>query len=336
MRSKGIEKVDRAERLINLVLYLLCAPEPVTADQVRTEVYGYDPDSSDEAFLRMFERDKDDLREAGVPIELVPTAEGRDGYVVDRRAFYLPPLELTPAEMAAARLVADALDEKSGFVAVEDLRHAVLKLASRMPAPAEPDGPVVVRLAEDELAERVRTLYSAIRRRKVVTFTYEAMSSGEATARTVEPFGLFYTRAAWYLVGRDRERGALRTFRVSRMLDDLTVNSRRPHQADFDVPADFDVRRHGGLPWEIGEPDLPHARVWFAPDAAWLAEKEVTGSGSFTRRTGGSGVWEVSDANEERLVRWVLGFAGRAEILAPAALRQRVARRFADAADKES
>lgn len=329
-----MEKVDRAERLINLVLYLLDASEPVTADRIRLDVYGYDPQASDEAFIRMFERDKDDLRDNGVPIEVAATADGKDGYRVDGRAYHLPPLDLTPAEMAAARLVADALDERSGFVAVEDLKHAVLKLASRMPAPTEPGGSIVVRLAAAAQAERVRTLYSAVRRRKAVAFTYETMSTGEKSVRTVEPYGLFYTRGAWYLVGRDRDREALRTFRVSRMQPDLAVQGQQPHRADFEVPGDFDVSLHGGLPWEIGERDLPKARVWFAPSVASLAEKQVAGSGRFAHREDGSAVWAIEDANEKRLVEWVLGFANQAEVLAPTELRERLAGRFADAADR--
>jgi proteasome accessory factor B len=327
-----MDKVDRTERLINLVLYLLDASEAVTADRIRLDVYGYDPEAADDAFLRMFERDKDDLRDTALPIEVAATADGKDGYRVDRRAYHLPPLDLAPAEMAAARLVAGALDERSGFVAVEDLKHAVLKLASRMPAPPQPEGSVVVRLAADAQSERVRTLYSAVRRRKAVTFTYETMSTGETSIRTVEPYGLFYTRGAWYLVGRDRDREALRTFRVTRMHSVLAANKQRPHRTDFEVPADFDVGLHGGLPWEIGERDLPRARVWFDPAVASLAEKQVAGSGRFMHLKDGSAVFEIEDANEGRLVEWVLGFAAQAEIVAPAALRERLASRFADVA----
>ena len=68
--SRPIRRQDmqRAERLLDLTMYLLARTEPVSAEQVRQEVEGYDPDATDEAFLRKFERDKDDLRNAGIPI----------------------------------------------------------------------------------------------------------------------------------------------------------------------------------------------------------------------------------------------------------------------------
>ena len=60
------------ERLLNLLAFLLTAGRPVSADEIRMTVAGYDQDN-DEAFRRMFERDKDLLRNMGIPLELAPT-----------------------------------------------------------------------------------------------------------------------------------------------------------------------------------------------------------------------------------------------------------------------
>ena len=60
----------RAERLVNLVLCLLSTRQYLTAERIRATVPGYEPDRpSDEAFFRMFERDKAELRDLGVPLE---------------------------------------------------------------------------------------------------------------------------------------------------------------------------------------------------------------------------------------------------------------------------
>ena len=56
-----------------------------------------------------------------------------------------------------------------------------------------------------------------MRDRKVVTFGYRAMGDGESSVRSAEPYGLFYLSGHWYLAARDRDRGALRNFRLSRM-----------------------------------------------------------------------------------------------------------------------
>ena len=55
------------ERVINLLIYLLESPEPASAADIRHTVAGYGQES-DEAFHRMFERDKDLLKRLGVPL----------------------------------------------------------------------------------------------------------------------------------------------------------------------------------------------------------------------------------------------------------------------------
>ena len=62
----GISKV---ERLMNLVIALLSTRTYITAERIRETVYGYSDSPSDEAFSRMFERDKNELRDLGIPLE---------------------------------------------------------------------------------------------------------------------------------------------------------------------------------------------------------------------------------------------------------------------------
>jgi hypothetical protein len=52
------------ERIINLLAFLLTVGRPVTADEIRHTVAGYD-EKSDEAFRRTFERDQDLIRSPG-------------------------------------------------------------------------------------------------------------------------------------------------------------------------------------------------------------------------------------------------------------------------------
>ena len=73
-------------------------------------------------------------------------------------------------------------------------------------------------------------LQATIRRRKLVAFTYHAMSSDRTEALEVEPYGLFFISAHWYLAARDREREELRNFRLSRM-SAVKVNSARSQSA---------------------------------------------------------------------------------------------------------
>ncbi|HVV10689.1 MAG TPA: WYL domain-containing protein, partial [Amycolatopsis sp.] len=62
----------RAERLVNLVICLLSTRQFLTAERIRSAVPGYESadgsKATDEAFKRMFERDKAELRDLGIPL----------------------------------------------------------------------------------------------------------------------------------------------------------------------------------------------------------------------------------------------------------------------------
>ena len=95
------------ERILNLLAFLLTAARPVTADEIRMTVAGYDQDS-DDAWRRMFERDKDLLRRLGIPLETLPTdAWGVEhGYAVPRGRYALPDPDLSDEERTALWLAA--------------------------------------------------------------------------------------------------------------------------------------------------------------------------------------------------------------------------------------
>ena len=88
----------KSERLLNLLITLLVSRTYVTKERLRAIVEPY-REAGDEAFEKMFERDKEELRSLGIPIEVgfVDRAfEDEPGYRVERSAFELPEIDLTP------------------------------------------------------------------------------------------------------------------------------------------------------------------------------------------------------------------------------------------------
>src|SRR6201994_2934618 len=89
----------RAERLVNLVICLLSTRQFLSAERIRTAVPGYEASdgsrSTDEAFKRMFERDKAELRDLGIPLETGRNShfDSEDGYRIKRGEYELPPIE---------------------------------------------------------------------------------------------------------------------------------------------------------------------------------------------------------------------------------------------------
>jgi proteasome accessory factor B len=87
----------RAERLVNLVICLLSTRQFLSAERIRDAVPGYEASdgskATDEAFKRMFERDKAELRELGVPLETGRNShfDSEEGYRIRRGDYELPP-----------------------------------------------------------------------------------------------------------------------------------------------------------------------------------------------------------------------------------------------------
>src|ERR1700750_2524677 len=83
----------RTERLLNLVICLLSTRSWLTKEQIRAAVPQYAECATSEAFDRMFERDKEDLRELGIPIVTGTHSawfEDEQGYRIDRGAYARP------------------------------------------------------------------------------------------------------------------------------------------------------------------------------------------------------------------------------------------------------
>ena len=128
---KPVGKRDKVERQLNLVICLLSTRQFVSAEYIRRNVGGYyESDSSDDAFYRMFERDKADLRDLGIPLITGPTSgygDSEDGYRIDRERYELPDIHLAPDESAAVAL-ATALWDSAEVATIA--QSAALKLGA--------------------------------------------------------------------------------------------------------------------------------------------------------------------------------------------------------------
>jgi proteasome accessory factor B len=316
---------DSAERIVNLALYLASATAPVTAEACRVAVAGY-PDRQDEAaFLRMFERDKEDLRTSGLVIEVVDV-EGTEAYRLDQGASFAPPLHLDARQLAVLAVVGATFAADPSFPFREDLRLALAKLALGSGTATSSEAAAMRGLLADEDPEEqgrvVAVLAGAAERRKIATFSYTD-AAGTGSDRTVEPWGLYVHDGRWYLVGRDRGVGEPRVFAAVRMRD-VAVEPAKPKTPDFERPADFDVAKYARLPFQLGPASI-RAEVLFAPEVAWRAQRLAAGAGRLESRPGGGALWHVDAADGDALLRWTVENGPGIEILAPAELRERMA-----------
>jgi proteasome accessory factor B len=209
----------RAERMVNLVLCLLSTRQFLTAEQIRRAVPGYEADDNtdraDEAFKRMFERDKAELRELGIPLETGRTSafDVDDGYRIARRDYELPEIEFDPAEATAVGLASRLWQSATLSSAA---RTALLKLRAAGVDVDDRSGPGTFGPL-DAAEPALGPLLEAVRDRRAVSFDYRKSGAESVETRRVEPWGVLSWRGRWYLVGHDRGRDAARSFRLSRL-----------------------------------------------------------------------------------------------------------------------
>lgn len=306
----------KLERLVNLLLMLLSARRPVTIEQIRSVVPGYDQ-HDDDAFRRMFERDKEELRDLGVPVETQPVDAWGDevGYRVPRESYDLPPIAFEPDEAAAVALAA-RLWQSAGLAdasasALLKLRAAGIEADSRLGSGIEP------RVATREAA--FEPLLAAVRAGRAVTFAYRSSTADSAAVRTVEPWGLVHRRGNWYVVGHDRDRKATRVFRLSRVAGKVATVG--PPGAVV-VPEDVDLT---GTVATFETPATGTAVVRVAPGTAWDVRRAAL---SATDEPDGWTRAEVPMGDVERFAEWMAGFGPDAVVLEPPEARAAVVERL--------
>lgn len=300
----------RTERLMDVLFVLLNASQPLLREQIRQRVPGYDQ-GSDEAFQRMFERDKDALREMGVPIELKnfdALVDDAQGYWIDRKSWLLPELHLTQSERLLITLAASAWEDQQISSVARDAAHRIGTMANR-PFDA-PDMRFAV--GQTTLAE----LFSAINSKNVVEFEYQSKSSGSVSSRVVQPWRLLLTNGAWYLVGFDEERQDLRTFRLSRILGGVNVTHRK---ADKEVPADLDTRKLVEA-WGVDPANASTATIAIKPGSCPNLRLRASSVDVLTEMD----ILTITYGHQARLVREIAAVCSDVVSIEPASLREEV------------
>ncbi|HZD24355.1 MAG TPA: WYL domain-containing protein, partial [Acidimicrobiia bacterium] len=245
------------ERVLNLLIYLLESPVPVTSTDVRNTVHGY-ADQTDEAFHRMFERDKQVLRRIGVPLKLeaLDPWEIDEGYTVDPDEYAIGDPGFTREERVALSVAARMVRLGGAEAGV----GAVIKLGGLEPGAGIE--PLAADLGED--GEILGELFGAIADRRKVEFTYRGH------LRPVEPYGIAHRRGHWYLVGKTPD--GERMYRVDR-ISQLSVGET---PGAFKKPKGFDIKASvDAQPWETGADSAITTTVHFDAEVAWWAARSL-------------------------------------------------------------
>lgn len=300
---------DKAGRLLNLVAALRDADRPMTAEELRKRVPGYEHLTNDESFRRTFERDKDDLRRIGVELQVVPVEHSEvpvAGYRIPRDRYELPDPGLTPEELAALHLAATAVELEG--IPSEEVTDALRKLGGSR---AEDTAGALGRV---RVPDALPDLFAAVLDRREVTFPYGGRQ------RHLQPYRLQFERGRWYVSGHDTDREARRSFRVDRIEGPVEQGP----------PDGFELPEHlGGVglrPWEYGtgEPVTATVRLDAVLAGPVLSEDPGLDPGPEGRTPDGEVELRLSVTDPDALVGFVLSLGERAELVGPPELRDRL------------
>lgn len=320
--------IAKAERLMNLALCLLGARRPLTKRELRdsieayVEAFGSGERHSEESFSRMFERDKDDLRELGLVIDTVENLDGETGYVARRDSNTLPPVTLDAAEATALGLAARVW-QQARLAAAASGALQKLHAAGGMPGVTVPeqDGARRHSTLEPHIPAReaaFEPLMLACRDRRPVVFDYRKSNAARAEKRQVEPWTLECWRGHWYLAGYDRDRGAERVFRLSRITGPV-----RSRAAAFTAPVPDQVTVRETVERWAGEGATSSARIRLRAGSGYPLRARALAT-----RELGDGWDELEIPYGHGLDAWLVEFGPDVIVLDPAELRADVVDRL--------
>lgn len=326
--SSSPPKVPVEERLFSLVLALLATDSGLTKNEILSTVQGYrqrySASGDNSALERQFERDKDDIRDLGVPLETIE-APGEAGnnqnlrYRIPRGEYELPEdVRFTPEETALLGLA--AMVWREGSLSGES-RRALVKLRSLGVATTESVLGYAPRLRARDAA--FEPLTDALTRRVRVKFSYLKPGDVEPRLRDVAPLALVQHDGRWHLFADEEGGGEPKTFLLRRIVSPVALTP----VAVVPPPGDQTARALDGLE-ALWQARVAHVDVEPGTDAAArLAHRRGT-----ERLPSGS--LEIHYTDENILADELAAFGPEVVVRAPdslrAAVRSRLQRTVAD------
>lgn len=222
----------KSERLVNLTIALLATGRWLTKSEIYQNIEGYsgEPDAKE----RMFERDKDELRNLGIDIEVGtfdPLFEDEVGYRIRPENYRIQTTDLTPRQLA---LISCATQSWRGAILDSQANAGLAKLKA-LGIESDIDGlPINPHQVQNADANLIRII-DALAQRKTISFEYRA-SDNLLEDRALEPYGVGTKNGYWYVAGNDIARNALRLFRLDRVASDVKEQGKA---SSFEIPEGF-------------------------------------------------------------------------------------------------
>lgn len=222
----------KSERLVSLTIALLATKRFLTKNEIFNSIEGYEGEA--DAKERMFERDKEDLRNLGITIEVGsfdPLFEDEAGYRIRADDYQLEISDLTPTQLGLLSLASTAWQDS---VLDGTSLSALVKLKS-LGVESDLDGIPKITPRLVAVDPNVARIIDAVSHRQVISFAYIQEDLKEQI-RAIEPYGTGTKNGHWYVAGRDLDKDDLRVFRLDRILGEISYQGKN---SSYSIPAEF-------------------------------------------------------------------------------------------------
>ncbi len=309
--------MNRTERLLDLITYLLNAHEPISWQEIKNHFPDDYARGVEESNQRKFERDKAELISLGIPIDYHSGAGAKkEGYIIEEEKLFLPEIEFSAQESSMLMLSASAVLENESFPYRDQLESALHKITSSNHQISPPPPGITITYAggrkSNPRSTWVNRIQDALDRRKTIDVVYHAFSTGETTRRKVNPYGLIFRRGNWTLVGWDHLREDLRSFVLTR-IKNLEINARRPGTPDYDIPQTFSLKGYQDQqPWELDLHEPITVTIRVSPHRVPELLPQLTMAKRRPKE-----IFELRVTNRLSLIPWILSHRTDVQVLDP-------------------
>ena len=185
---------------------------------------------------RMFERDKEELRNLGIEIEVGsfdPLFEDEVGYRIRPEKYQMQTSSLSVNQLS---LISLATQMWQGAVLSSKANSALVKLKS-LGIESDSEGLALTAQSVDVSDENLTHIIDAISARRTISFAYTNRDA-VAEDRALEPYGVGTKNGYWYVAGNDLAKKEVRLFRLDRFSSTVKEQGRA---SSYEIPSDFSM-----------------------------------------------------------------------------------------------
>lgn len=298
---------QKTERLINLTLALLASKRYLSKSEIFNTVAGYS--GSAESMERMFERDKDELRNLGIQIEvraLDPLFEDDQGYLIASDTFQINSDDFSKDDLVLLNMAANLW---SSSELGEEAKTALLKIHS-IAGPINNDQIFAGSIIDNQDAKILTEIFDAVDNQIELKFRYKG------SIRQVKPYGLFTQNGFWYLAARDDE--TIKQFKLIRIQGDFALVG---SENSFSKPEGFDLK---AFIENSSKAEEVTAQILVRKNQALSLRNQF----AVTEIDDEWDQMQIVFQNQEELIERVLWYLDSVKVISPSELRDEILKRL--------